>query len=69
MQQLYIIKIGGKIIDDEALLQQFLLQLSKIKHPIILIHGGGKLATNLAADLNIPQQMIDGRSTITSQWG
>lgn len=61
MEQLYIIKIGGNIIDDENMLQQFLLQLNKMEHPFILIHGGGKLATSLAADLNIPQQMIDGR--------
>jgi len=27
----------------------------------ILVHGGGKLATKLAGQLNIPQQMIEGR--------
>ena len=27
----------------------------------ILVHGGGKLATNLAEQMNVPQQMVDGR--------
>lgn len=61
MQELLVIKIGGNIIDDELLLNNFLKNLSKINKSIILIHGGGKLATNLAKDLNIPQQIIDGR--------
>src|SRR4029078_499185 len=27
----------------------------------ILMHGGGKLATRLAEQMNVPQQMVDGR--------
>ncbi len=58
---LYIIKIGGNIIDDEVKLAAFLLSFSSIKAAKILVHGGGKLATKLAAQLGIEQQMIDGR--------
>jgi len=61
MQELLVIKIGGNIIDDALLLNNFLKSMGKITKPIILIHGGGKLATKLASDLNIPQQMIEGR--------
>lgn len=61
MQSLIVIKIGGNIIDDETLLSQFIKLVAQINLPVILIHGGGKLATNLAKDLNVPQQMIDGR--------
>jgi acetylglutamate kinase len=61
MQPLYIVKIGGNIIDDDGLLKAFLQEFANIKGDKILVHGGGKLATQLAADLNIPQQMIDGR--------
>ena len=61
MQELLVIKIGGNIIDDELLLNNFLKSMGKITKPIILIHGGGKLATKLASDLHIPQQMIEGR--------
>jgi acetylglutamate kinase len=60
-QPLHIIKVGGNIIDDEHKLQSFLNSFASFPGKKILIHGGGKLATKLAADLNIPQQMVDGR--------
>jgi acetylglutamate kinase len=56
-----IVKIGGNVIDDEAELRHFLDQFARIPGRKILIHGGGKLATDLAGKLNIPQKMIDGR--------
>ena len=58
---LYVIKIGGNIIDDESKLTSFLQKFAAIKGNKILVHGGGKLATKLAADLGIQQQMVDGR--------
>jgi len=61
MESLYVIKIGGNIIDDELLLTAFLKKFASIKSKKILVHGGGKLATRLAEKLGIPQQMIDGR--------
>ena len=59
--KLYIIKIGGNIIDDEEKLSSFLHSFAAINSPKILVHGGGKLATKLAADLRVTQQLIDGR--------
>lgn len=58
---LYVIKIGGNIIDDDVKLQMFLSSFVAVEGKKILIHGGGKLATKLAAQLGIEQQMIDGR--------
>jgi acetylglutamate kinase len=58
---LYVVKIGGNIIDDEKKLSSFLKDFAAVKGHKILIHGGGKLATKLAEQMNIPQQMIDGR--------
>lgn len=58
---LYVIKIGGNIIDDEQKLASFLDVFALIKEKKILIHGGGKLATKMAEQLNIPQQLIEGR--------
>jgi len=60
-ETLYIIKVGGNIIDDAARLDSFLSAFSQIGGRKLLVHGGGKLATKLAADLNIPQQMVEGR--------
>lgn len=61
MDKLTVIKIGGNIIDDALKLTSFIEAIAALKEPFILIHGGGKLATDLAEKLNIPQQMIDGR--------
>jgi len=66
---LYVIKIGGNIIDDEAKLIEFLTAFAHIDSGMasarvprkILVHGGGKLATELAERLHIPQRLIDGR--------
>ena len=60
-EPLYIIKVGGNIIDDDAKLHLFLSSFAALQGRKILVHGGGKLATKLASDLNIPQQMVDGR--------
>jgi acetylglutamate kinase len=61
MENLYVIKIGGNIVDNPALLTEFLAAFSKIKGQAILVHGGGKLATSLAAELGVAQTMVEGR--------
>ncbi len=58
---LHIIKVGGNIIDDADKLKSFLSDFSKLNGLKILVHGGGKLATQLANDMDVPQQMVDGR--------
>lgn len=61
MEALYIIKIGGNIVDDEARLNKFLQQFAAIHGKKILVHGGGKMATRLAGQMGVQQQMVDGR--------
>ncbi len=61
MQEVIIIKIGGNIIDDKKALSKFLYDYSTIKKQKILIHGGGKLATELSKQLNVETKLIDGR--------
>jgi len=61
MDKLYIVKIGGAIIDDDQKLEQFLGFFAAVAAPKLLVHGGGKEATRLAEVLNIPQTMIDGK--------
>jgi acetylglutamate kinase len=61
MIELFVIKIGGNIIDDEEKLKAFLRQFAAVQGLKILVHGGGKLATRLADQLGIQQQMVDGR--------
>ena len=61
MNTLKIIKIGGNIIDDEKALASFIRQFAQLEGPKILVHGGGKLATQMAEKMNIPVQMNEGR--------
>lgn len=61
METLSVIKIGGNIIDNEASLSSFLKSFASTPGKKILVHGGGKLATKLASQLEIPQQLVDGR--------
>src|SRR5690349_2531097 len=61
MSRLFVIKIGGNIIDDESKLASFLENFASVKEKKILIHGGGKLATRLAQQMGIEQKMVDGR--------
>jgi acetylglutamate kinase len=58
---LYIIKIGGNIIDNEIALELFLNDFAAIKFPKILVHGGGKIATTLATKMGIETKMVEGR--------
>src|SRR5687768_12977532 len=61
METLYVIKIGGNIIDEEEKLTAFLKNFAGINGKKILVHGGGKLATSLANSLGVKQEMVDGR--------
>ena len=61
MKTLKVIKIGGNIIDNEDALQTFLKEFSKIEGLKLLVHGGGKLATKLANQMQVEVKMIDGR--------
>ncbi len=61
MKKLHIVKIGGNVINDPAALGKFLQDFSTITGPKILIHGGGKVADELAKKLGIAQEMRNGR--------
>lgn len=67
MQKLLVIKIGGNVIDDEVMLHNFLSKLASVHERKILIHGGGKLATTLAEQLQVKQQMINGRRVTNAE--
>ncbi|MGB2760256.1 MAG: acetylglutamate kinase [Maribacter stanieri] len=60
-EKLSVVKIGGNVIEDEKALDNFLSAFSRLDGLKILVHGGGKLATQLATKLGIESKMIDGR--------
>ena len=61
MKKLSVIKIGGNIIEDENVLSQFLKLFADLEGPKILVHGGGKRATHIAAKLGVSSKMVNGR--------
>ncbi|ADB37208.1 acetylglutamate kinase [Spirosoma linguale] len=66
MDKLTVIKIGGNVIDDPAALKRFLTAFAGLSTARLLVHGGGKIATQVAEKLGIPTTMVEGRR-ITDQ--
>jgi len=60
-KRLNVIKIGGNVIDSSEKLHQFLLDFTALPGDKILIHGGGKIATELSTSLGIEAKMVEGR--------
>jgi acetylglutamate kinase len=61
MNRLFIIKIGGNVLDDADYLKRFLSDFAAIREPKILIHGGGKIATKIGDQLGIESNYVRGR--------
>ena len=61
MEKLTIIKVGGKIVEEQQSLEQLLNDFADIPGNKLLVHGGGRSATQIAAQLGIETQMVDGR--------
>ncbi|MEJ6981024.1 acetylglutamate kinase [Pedobacter sp. P351] len=61
MKPLYVIKIGGNVIDNSENLYNFLNDFAGLEGHKILIHGGGKLATDLSHSMGVEPKMVDGR--------
>ena len=60
-EKLVVIKVGGKIVEEEVTLNQLLADFSTIEGYKVLVHGGGRSATKLAAQLGIDSKMVNGR--------
>ena len=60
-RSLFVIKIGGNVLDDESSLQTFLENFASVKAKKILVHGGGKIATKIGQQLGIQPNYINGR--------
>ena len=60
-EKLSIVKIGGNIIEDDESLMEFLKLFTNLKGKKILVHGGGKRATQVASKLGIESKMVNGR--------
>ena len=60
-EKLTIVKVGGAVVEDEDQLSQLLKDFNAIEGNKVLIHGGGRRATQVAASLGIESKMVGGR--------
>lgn len=67
LRPLTIVKVGGAVVEDEAQLTQLLRTFIAIEGPKILVHGGGRRATKMAAQLGIETRMVEGRRITDAQ--
>ena len=58
---LTVLKVGGAIVEDPESLRQLISDFAAIQGPKVLVHGGGRSATQLATRLGIETRMVDGR--------
>ncbi|MCI6119508.1 MAG: acetylglutamate kinase [Prevotella sp.] len=61
MEKINVIKVGGAVVEDEHQLDRLLKDFSAIEGRKVLVHGGGRRATKVAAQLGIETQMVNGR--------
>ena len=61
MDKLTIVKVGGAVVEDSVQLQTLLENFCAIEGKKILVHGGGRRATKVAANLGIESKMVGGR--------
>ena len=60
-EKLTVIKVGGKIVEEEETLCKLLDDFAAIEGYKVLVHGGGRSATKVAALLGIESKMVNGR--------
>lgn len=60
-EHLTIIKVGGKIVENSESLNSLLKDFAAVEGKKLLVHGGGRSATQMAARLGVETKMVDGR--------
>ncbi len=66
MKKLSIIKIGGNVINNKNALASFVKDFAKVEGLKILVHGGGRKASEMSTQLGLEPKMINGRR-VTNQ--
>lgn len=61
MEKATVVKIGGNVVDDPQALREVLQKFSQLQGYKVLVHGGGKIATQIGEKLGIRAQMVEGR--------
>lgn len=67
MEKVTIVKVGGAVVEDNEQLAQLLTDFAAIPGKKVLVHGGGRRATKVAATLGIESKMVNGRRITDAQ--
>ncbi len=67
MEKLFVIKIGGNVVDDTEALDSFLQKFALIGATKILVHGGGKIASSIGKQMGIEPNYVNGRRITDKQ--
>jgi acetylglutamate kinase len=62
--KIFVIKAGGGVFDDAALLRALIEQIAILHYlgiRVVLVHGGGQQLTELTAALGVPTRTVQGR--------
>uniref|UniRef100_UPI0040268DCD acetylglutamate kinase n=1 Tax=Prevotella sp. TaxID=59823 RepID=UPI0040268DCD len=67
MEKVTIVKVGGAVVEGNEQLEQLLTDFAAIPGKKVLVHGGGRRATKVAAALGIESKMVNGRRITDAQ--
>lgn len=62
-----LVKIGGNVVDNPEMLDDFVCKFAQISGPKALVHGGGAVAGKVQEALGIPVVKIQGRRVTDSE--
>ncbi len=68
--QAFVIKLGGELCEDVSAIEGIIEQLSLLSFvgiKIILVHGGGKHATELGNKLGVSSEFVSGRRITSAE--
>ena len=60
-QKVTVVKVVGKIVEAPDTLETLLHRFSALEGLKVLVHGGGRTATEVAARLGVETHRVDGR--------
>jgi acetylglutamate kinase len=60
-EKIFVIKIGGAIVENTGHRRSFLQKIASCKTPRVLVHGGWLMTTHMCRKMGIPVQMVDGK--------
>ncbi len=68
--KIFVVKIGGEVFAKEPTLENFAEQVALLHQlgiDVVIVHGGGSVATELSERLGIPVKTINGRRVTSAE--